>query len=81
LIARRSAFTGRVTYIEPTSARGLRSRIPRPILASASIMAVAVGIAVSTSGASAPTAEPVQTLVAQPADVTTAPSSGLSSFR
>lgn len=81
LIARRSAFTGRVTYIERTSARGLRSRIPRPILASASIMAVAVGIAVSTSGASAPSTEPVQTLVAQPADVTTAPSSGLSSFR
>lgn len=82
LIARRSAFTGRVSYIDPTSPRALRRRIPRPILASASMMAIAVGIAVSTAGGPAPAATPeLQTFIAQPADITAVPPSGSSSFR
>lgn len=82
LIARRSAFSGRVRYVDPTGPRALRNRVPRPILASASIMAVAVGIAVSTSGAS--TAQPtpeVQTFIAQPSGVAGAPVDGSTSFR
>ena len=82
LIARRSAFSGRVTYVDPTSPRALRRRIPRPILASASIMAIAVGLAVSTAGGPAPTGTPeLQTLIAQPTDVSVTPPGGSSSFR
>lgn len=81
LVARRSAFTGRVTYIDPTSARALRSRIPRPILASASIMAVAIGLAVSTSGGPATSAAPQPTLVSQPSSVTVDPFDASSAYR
>lgn len=74
LVARRSAFTGRVTYVDPQSVRALRSRVPRPILASASLMAVAVGLAVSTAGGPATTKPSISpTLVSQPSEITVAP--------
>lgn len=82
LIARRSAFTGRVTYVDPTSPRALRRRVPRPILASASMMAIAVGIAVST--ANTPPAQPtpeLRTFVAHPADASASLSGDASRFR
>lgn len=54
LVARRNAFTGRVSYVDASGARGLRIRVPRPVLAAASLAAMAAGLAFSGPG-SAPT--------------------------
>ncbi|MDQ8045795.1 MAG: hypothetical protein AAGC46_13625 [Solirubrobacteraceae bacterium] len=63
LRARRNPFTGRVSYVDPSSARGLRARVPRPLLALASCLALAAGIAFA---AGAPSRAPDPAVVATP---------------
>lgn len=75
LVARRSPLTGRVTYVDSSGARELRRRVPRPILASASLMAVAIGMAVATIGSPPPQAvEPSPVTIQSPSALTLAPS-------
>ncbi len=73
-IARRSPFTGRVTYVDPQGARALRNRVPRPILASASLMAMAVGMFVATAGAPGASAPDAPALTPSSVTVTVSPS-------
>lgn len=74
LVARRSAFTGRVTYVDPQGARALRRRVPRPILASASLMAVAVGMAFGTMGTPGSSGTPASpSTIQEPSALTIAP--------
>lgn len=45
LRTRRNPFTGRVSYIDPASVRGLRARVPRALLVATSALSLVAGIA------------------------------------